>query len=77
MDYPRDFPEHLKRPVDAAIHAAEIAFIEREADNRPGRPLSSCGAAEICRKYSDPRSASCDRRDGRGKRRLYFSWHQV
>ena len=28
MEYPRDFPEHLKRPVDAAIHSAEIAFID-------------------------------------------------
>ena len=26
MDYPRDFPEHLKRKVDAAIATAEIAW---------------------------------------------------
>jgi len=28
MDYPRDFPNDLKPPVDAAIHTAEIAFID-------------------------------------------------
>jgi hypothetical protein len=28
MDYPEDFPEHLKPQVDAVIHAAEIAFID-------------------------------------------------
>jgi hypothetical protein len=32
MDYPRDFPEHLKRKVDAAMHAAEIQFIDAKKD---------------------------------------------
>jgi hypothetical protein len=32
MEYLRDFPEHLNRPVNAATHAAEIAFI----DAKPG-----------------------------------------
>jgi hypothetical protein len=26
MDYPKDFPEHLKPPVDAAFSQAEIDF---------------------------------------------------
>ncbi|MGD0201099.1 MAG: hypothetical protein ABSD27_10165 [Bryobacteraceae bacterium] len=32
MDYPRDFPEHLKRKVDAAMHAAEIQFIDAKKE---------------------------------------------
>jgi hypothetical protein len=37
MEYPRDFPEHLKRPVDAVIHAAEIAFIDEKQAVAPSR----------------------------------------
>jgi hypothetical protein len=37
MEYPDDFPEHLKRPVDAAIHAAEIAFIDAKQGIAPHR----------------------------------------
>jgi hypothetical protein len=37
MEYPPDFPEHLKRPVDAVIHAAEIAFIDAKQGIAPHR----------------------------------------
>jgi hypothetical protein len=37
MEYPRDFPEHLKRPVDAAIHTAEIAFIDAKQRLSPSQ----------------------------------------
>ena len=37
MEYARDFPEHLKRPVGAAIHTAEIAFIDAKQGIAPHR----------------------------------------
>ena len=37
MEYPRDFSEYLKRPVDAATHAAEIAFIDAKQGLAPSQ----------------------------------------